>query len=182
MQLFSREWRQSGPRSNGVGLDGGKTAFNLPRPNSKPKIRPALQNDPKAIASRFYQPLRGHAMIAPILKDTRKWTDSDQCWCDKGRRRTREHHPPKECKGWRKEIHTLWEKVGGRSGRARNGNGEVHKSRKGFGCNARGMGCQTEQYRGWKESWTGDGRHSLGLSFLLFLPSFLLCIGIRGTR
>ena len=61
-------------------LDRGKQAFNLPRLNSNPKIRTALRNTSKAMASRFYQLLSGHALIAPFPKEKWKWTDSDSCW------------------------------------------------------------------------------------------------------
>ena len=46
-----------------------KRAFNLPRPYSKPMIRIALRNAPKAIANRFCKLLSGHALISPLLKE-----------------------------------------------------------------------------------------------------------------
>ena len=87
----------------------------LPRPNSKPGIRAVLQNTPKTVVSRCYQLLSGHALRALFLKEKWKWTDSDTCrWCGKGRQ-TREHLF-KKCKQRRREIRTLWEKVGELSG------------------------------------------------------------------
>ena len=73
----------------------GRNAMEKPRgtarPNSKPKIRRAVRNTPKATASGFHQLLGGHALTAS-LKEKWKWTDPDsRCRCKKGRQ-TREHH------------------------------------------------------------------------------------------
>ena len=85
-------------------ISGTGEVFRLPGPRSKPKIRPSLQTEPKAIAGRFCQLLSGHAMMAPFLKE--KWgrIESNQCrWCHRGRRIWEQ--PFKECERWRKEIH-----------------------------------------------------------------------------
>ena len=69
----------------------------------------------KGVASRFFQLLSGHAMIAPFLKEKWGWTDSDRCWWCDGGRQSREHF--KECGAWKDEIKELWEKVGNISGK-----------------------------------------------------------------
>jgi len=62
-----------------------------------PGFRKELKNKGKAVASRYYQFLTGHTLIAPFLKDKLKKTDSDQCWwCETGKRQTRDHLS-KEC-------------------------------------------------------------------------------------
>ena len=65
------------PFSNGEQLkrpvSAGESRANelstYPRPYSKPMIRIALRNAPKAIASRFCKLLSGHALISPLLKE-----------------------------------------------------------------------------------------------------------------
>ena len=90
----------------------------------------------KGVASRFFQLLSGHAMIAPFLKEKWRWTDSDRCWWCNGGRQSRDHLF-KECVMWKKEIDELWKEVGrisGRRGEGENGRDEgPFKSRKGFG-------------------------------------------------
>jgi len=72
----------------------------------KPGFRKELKSEGKADASRYYQLLTGHALIAPSPKDKLKITDSDQCWwC--GGKQTREHLF-KFCTGWKSEINVLW--------------------------------------------------------------------------
>ena len=49
-------------------------------PKSKPKIRPALRTELKAISGRFCQLLSGRAMITPFLEDKWGWIETDQYW------------------------------------------------------------------------------------------------------
>ena len=61
-------------------------------PPRKPGFRKELRNERKAVASKYYQLLTGHALIAPFLKDKLKKTDSDQCWwCETGEKQIRLH-------------------------------------------------------------------------------------------
>lgn len=63
----------------------------LSGPKSKPKLRPFLRAEPKAIAGRFYQLLSGHSMISSFPKEKRGWVESDQFWwCHRGRQ-SRKH-------------------------------------------------------------------------------------------
>ncbi|KAI5786256.1 hypothetical protein FPQ18DRAFT_308810 [Pyronema domesticum] len=74
-------------------------------------FRPELHRVRKELASRFYQLMMGHAVIAPYLKYKIKTSDSDICWwCDAEKRLTREHLF-KECQGWKDEIKELWKRV-----------------------------------------------------------------------
>jgi hypothetical protein len=77
-----------------------------------PNFRPELHRTPKELASRFYQLMMGHAVIAPYLKYKIKTSDSDECWwCEiPGKRQTREHLF-KECIHWKDEIKRLWKRV-----------------------------------------------------------------------
>ena len=114
---------------------GVRGAFGMPDRMSRPGIRPPLRRTRKSVASRFFQLLSGHAVIAPFLKD--RWIESDECWwCnEKGRKQSRDHLF-KECKRWDKEIKELWKEVGRISGR-REGEGGPLRSRKGFGFHVR---------------------------------------------
>ena len=49
-------------------------------------------------------------MIAPFLKETFGWVDSDLCWWCTKSRQTREHLF-KECSIWKQEIRKLWKEV-----------------------------------------------------------------------
>jgi hypothetical protein len=52
-----------------------------------------------------------HAAIAPYLKFKIKTSGSDIFWwCDADRRQTRDHLF-KECRGWKAEIKSLWQRV-----------------------------------------------------------------------
>lgn len=120
------EWRRDISRR---GAD--RRTFQLPTDRSRPRIRPQLRGAPKRVASRFYQLLSGHAMIAPFLNDRWGWVDSSRCWwCNKGRQ-SREHLF-KECNTWKNEIRELWTEVGRLSGK-REEEDRPFKSRKGFG-------------------------------------------------
>ncbi|KAA8900215.1 hypothetical protein FN846DRAFT_920837 [Sphaerosporella brunnea] len=77
-------------------------------PRKKTGFRPALKKERKALASRYYQLLTGHAITAPYLKEKLHKRDSDKCWfCLSGRRRTREHLF-KDCDRWLPQIRALW--------------------------------------------------------------------------
>ena len=115
------------------GRDRG--AFTGPDRGARPRIRTLLRTTRKGVASRFFQLLSGHAMIAPFLKDRWGWTDSDECWWCDGGRQSRDHLF-KECKRWSKEIKELWSAVGKISGRREDGEGPF-RSRKGFGFHVR---------------------------------------------
>jgi hypothetical protein len=92
------------------------------RPPKKTGFRSELRHVPKALASRYYQLMSGHALITPYLKDKIHKADSDECWwCATGQRQTREH-VFKECSKWKAEITDLWravrnDAVGGRNPR-----------------------------------------------------------------
>jgi hypothetical protein len=76
-----------------------------------PGFRPELHRVRKELASRYYQLMMGHAVIAPYLKFKIKTSDCDTCWwCEIGKRQTREHLF-KECLHWKNEIKELWKKV-----------------------------------------------------------------------
>jgi hypothetical protein len=58
---------------------------NACRPRKKTGFRSALQHLPKVLASRYYQLMSGHALIAPYMKENLHKTDSDECWwCETG--------------------------------------------------------------------------------------------------
>ena len=79
--------------------NSGRRAFLLPMAASRPSIRPQLRLATNRVAARFIQLLSGHAMIAPLVRERWRWTESDICWwCGKGRQ-SREHLP-KECAAW----------------------------------------------------------------------------------
>ena len=86
--------------------DRGRGAYAGPGRGAKPRIRTHLRKAGKSVASRFFQLLSGHAMIAPFLKDRWGWTDSDRCWWCSGGRQSRDHLF-KECKKWKGEIEEL---------------------------------------------------------------------------
>ena len=113
---------------------GGRGAFVGPDRGAKPRIRTLLRKTRKGVASRYFQLLSGHAMIAPFLKDRWGWTDSDACWWCDGGRQCRDHLF-KECKRWKKELEELWNAVGRISGRREEGDGPF-KSRRGPGPHA----------------------------------------------
>ena len=115
--------------------DGGRGAFVGPDRGAKPRIRTLLRTTRKGVASRCFQLLSGHAMIAPFLKNRWGWTDSDACWWCDGGKQSRDHLF-KECKRWRKEIEELWKEVGRISGRREEGDGPF-RSRRGFGFHVR---------------------------------------------
>ena len=117
------------------GRADGKGAFMGPDRRARPRIRPLLRLSRKGVASRFFQLLSGHAMIAPFLKDRWGWTDTDRCWWCNGGRQSRDHLF-KECGGWKEEIRELWNEVGRVSGRRQEEDGPF-KSRKGFGFHVR---------------------------------------------
>ena len=119
------------------GRKGGRGAFATPGRGARPGIRPLLRTTGKRVASRYFQLLSGHAMIAPFLRDRWKWTDTDRCWwCEKGRQSR--DHLFKECKTWEKEIRELWSTVGRISGKKEvKDEKEPFKSRKGFGFHVR---------------------------------------------
>ena len=102
---------------------------------AKPGIRAPLKKTGKRVASRYFQLLSGHAMIAPFLKDRWGWTDSDACWWCNGGRQSRDHLF-KECRRWEEGVGKLWDAVGRASGRRPEGDGPF-KSRKGFGFHVR---------------------------------------------
>ena len=111
----------------------GGGAFEVPGRGSRLRIRPLLRTTRKKVASRYFQLLSGHAMIAPFLRDRWGWTDTDRCWwCERGRQSR--DHLFKECRTWEREIKELWGKVGKISGK-RESKEEIDrpfKSRKGF--------------------------------------------------
>lgn len=83
----------------------------------KTEMRKLLKNEKKEVASRFYQLLMGHAVIAPYLKEKLKKMESDVCWwCESGRRQTRELLF-KEYQRWKAEMRDLWKRVGRDVGR-----------------------------------------------------------------
>ena len=47
----------------------GRRTFNLPKPNSKPRITATLRTATKTIAGGFYQLLNGHVISALFLSD-----------------------------------------------------------------------------------------------------------------
>lgn len=63
VEMTTKQWRGHISEPNKV-----KRTFNLQKPNSKPKARGTLRTTLKAVASRFYQLLSGHAKIAPSPK------------------------------------------------------------------------------------------------------------------
>ena len=89
-------------------------------------------------------------MTAPFLKERLKWTESDLCWwCGTGGQ-TREHCF-KGCITWRKEIGTLWKRVGqAEEKKARGGCERVCRKGKGFeyGGRVRQYHCKDERYVG----------------------------------
>ena len=117
---------------------GGRGAFEIPGRTAVPRIRPPLRTTRKRVASRYYQLLSGHAMIAPFLKERWGWIDTDRCWwCEKGRQSR--DHLFKECKAWEREIRELWNTVGKISGKRELGKGTdmPFRNRKGFGLHVR---------------------------------------------
>ena len=117
---------------------GGRGAFETPGRAAVPRIRPLLRTTRKRVASRYYQLLSGHAMIAPFLKEKWGWTDTDSCWwCEKGRQSR--DHLFKDCRAWEREIRELWNTVGKISGKRELGKGMdgPFRSRKGFGFHVR---------------------------------------------
>jgi ribonuclease HI len=81
-------------------------------PPRKSGWRKALRGERKALASRYYQLLTGHAITAPYMKEKLGKVDSDECWwCDAGVRQTR-HHLFCECRAFRPQIVKLWKEVG----------------------------------------------------------------------
>ena len=98
--------------------NSGRGAYKEPDREAKPRIRGPLRKIGKGVASRFFQLLSGHAMIAPFLKEKWGWTDSDKCWWCDGRRQSRDHLF-KECSMWKKEIAELWKEIGRISGKRR---------------------------------------------------------------
>ena len=132
----TRQWTPDTKERAGQGR-GGRGAFTVPGREARPRIRPLLRAVGKRVASRYFQLLSGHAMIAPFLKDKWGWIDEDRCWwCERGRQSR--DHLFKECSTWKDEIRELWNRVGGISGRRglRDGR-EPFKSRKGFGFHVR---------------------------------------------
>ena len=124
--------RRSEERSRG--------AYKEPGNGAKPRIRRELRKARKGVASRFFQLLSGHAMIAPFLKEKWKWIDSDICWWCEKKRQSRDHLF-KECIAWKEEIARLWEEVGKVSGKRRESEGSndrgPYRSRRGFGYHVR---------------------------------------------
>ena len=114
---------------------GRRGAFTGPDRRARPRIRPLLTTTGKRVASRYFQLLSGHAMIAPFLRDRWGWTESDSCWWCDGGRQSRDHLF-KECKRWEKEIRELWSAVGRISGRRESDDGPF-KSRRRFGFHVR---------------------------------------------
>ena len=49
--------------------NAGRRTFRLPTVLSGPGIRPQIRQVSKAVATRFFQLLSGHAMVAPFLKE-----------------------------------------------------------------------------------------------------------------
>ena len=70
---------------------GSRGAYEGPDRRARQRIRALLGKTRKGVASRFFQLLSGHAMIAPFLKDRWGWTDSDTCWWCNGGRQSRDH-------------------------------------------------------------------------------------------
>jgi hypothetical protein len=66
--------------------NAGRRTFRLLTTSSRPGHQAPVAQTSKRVATRFFQLLSGHAMIAPFLKERGEWTDSDRCWwCEKGR-------------------------------------------------------------------------------------------------
>ena len=136
--------RRMGKNNDNGNGSGKRGAYREPGREARPRIRRELRKARKGVASRFFQLLSGHAMIAPFLKEKWKWTDSDRCWWCGGGRQSRDHLF-KECTTWKKEIAELWEEVGKISGKRRDAredareerDGGPYKSRKGFGFHVR---------------------------------------------
>ncbi|KAA8896256.1 hypothetical protein FN846DRAFT_994051 [Sphaerosporella brunnea] len=80
-------------------------------PRKETGVRPALNREREALASRYFQFLTGHAITAPYLKDKLRKRDSDECWfCLSGKRQSRDHLF-KECDRWLPQIRGLWRSV-----------------------------------------------------------------------
>ena len=113
-----------------------------------PRIPTTLGRTRKSLASRFFQLMSGHAMIAPFLRDKFRWVESDQCWWCSSGRQSREHLF-KECRAWKNEIRKLWKEVGeiSRVDRADMDNGErISKERKKGRKRKKGFGFFTHEY------------------------------------
>ena len=110
----------------------GRGAYKEPGKEARPRIRGPLRRARKGVASRFFQLLSGHAMIAPFLKEKWGWTDSDRCWWCYGGRQSRDHLF-KECSKWKKEIAELWREIGrisGKRGKEKEDDKEIKKFRR----------------------------------------------------
>jgi hypothetical protein len=55
----------------------GRKSYLRPHKNGIPK---ELKKERKGIATRYFQLLTGHSIIAPFLKEKLKKIDSDECW------------------------------------------------------------------------------------------------------
>ena len=73
-------------------------------------MRKALNRTRKEVASRFHQPLSGHAAAAEHLKRVGQ-APNDLCfWCGTGERQTR-HHLFVKCRRWGPEIRKMWQRI-----------------------------------------------------------------------
>ena len=105
LEKATRPWREY--ISN---RERGTRSYNLPRPNSKQKIRIALQNVPKTITGRFCQLLSGHALTGPFLKRNRN--GRTPTLVGDAKKVDRQGNIFLRSREWEREIHALWEKVG----------------------------------------------------------------------
>jgi len=116
MAYLERQATEAESRGTKEWIEGRTMQRRSCVPPRKPGFRKELKNERKAVASRYYQLLTGHALIAPILKDKLKKTDSDQFWwCETVKRQTRDHLF-KECGRWKTEINVLRTTIGKKGG------------------------------------------------------------------
>ena len=124
-----REWREEIIRRR-----RGSQAVRVPAEGEVPRIPIELRKAPEELASRFFQLVSGHAIIAPFAKENFGWTDSGLCWWCGSARQTGEHLF-KECITWKEEIKELWKGKGEMSGHSEtrvNVSSRMYKGRKGF--------------------------------------------------
>ena len=89
----------------------GNPARKCQPPPGKGLRRKLLRKTPRSVASKYYQPLSGHAAIGPYLKDKIHKTMDDKCWwCGGGKRQTR--HLFAECRAWLPYTRKMWKAIG----------------------------------------------------------------------
>jgi len=116
MAYLKRRATEAKTRGTKVWIAGRTKRRRSYIPPKNTGFRKELKGERKAIASRYYQLLTGHALIAPFLNEKLKKTDSDQCWWrEAGKRQTRDHLF-KEYGRWKTEINVLWTSIGKKLG------------------------------------------------------------------